>query len=222
MDIWHWRWVEETVWSKYDLDMGRALSARSTRKITQRLHSTTVFYTGYQSFLSIPVPSTQAIDMRRVTDSILCGSFRLVTSLPTATCTIFPTRLGRFVFSYWWKFSGPAILVRWRHVTTTTSTHMNQKLLRWHQQLYLLILLTYLDSALVYFHDNSNVVTKDSLIAIWNKSTEDHVNAVFSNMQFGYYYRCDLILNAAYFYMLANIIDPGNWALAFGWGKVVH
>ena len=88
-----------------------------------------------------------AIDMGRVTDSILCGSFQLVNSLPTATCTIFPTRLGRFVFSYWWKFSGPATLVRWRHVTTTTSTHMNQKLLRWHQQLYLLILLAYFDSA---------------------------------------------------------------------------
>ena len=107
-----------------------------------------LFYIGYQRFiLSIPVPSTQAIDMGRVTESILCGSFRLVNSLPTATCAIFPTRLGRFVFSYWWKFSGPATLVRWRHVTTTTSTHMNQKLLRWHQQLYLLILLTYFDSA---------------------------------------------------------------------------
>ena len=88
-----------------------------------------------------------AIDMGRVTESILCGSFRLVNSLPTATCAIFPTRLGRFVLSYWWKFSGPATLVRWRHVTTTTSTHTNQKLLRWHQQLYLLILLTYFDSA---------------------------------------------------------------------------
>ena len=98
--------------------MGKTLSARSTRKITQRLHSTTVFYTGYQSFLSIPVPSTQAIDMGRVTESILCGSFRLVNSLPTATCTIFPTRLGRFVFSYWWKFSGSITLVRWKHYIT--------------------------------------------------------------------------------------------------------
>ena len=124
--------------------MGRALSARSTRKITQRFHSTTVFYTGYQSFLSIPVPSTQAIDMGRVTESILCGSFRLVNSLPTATCTIFPTRLGRFVFSYWWKFSGSITLVRWKHYTDT-SIHLFQATSATYHELFLL---TYLHEIL--------------------------------------------------------------------------
>ena len=78
-----------------------------------------------------------AIDMGRVTESILCGSFRLVNSLPTATCTIFPTRLGRFVFSYWWKFSGSITLVRWKHYTHT-SIHLFQATSATYHELFLL------------------------------------------------------------------------------------
>ena len=78
-----------------------------------------------------------AIDMGRVTESILCGSFRLVNSLPTATCTIFPTRLGRFVFSYWWKFSGSITLVD-GGTTLHTSTHLFQATSATYHELFLL------------------------------------------------------------------------------------
>ena len=78
-----------------------------------------------------------AIDMGRVTESILCGSFRLVNSLPTATCTIFPTRLGRFVFSYWWKFSGSITLVD-GGTTLHTSIHLFQATSATYHELFLL------------------------------------------------------------------------------------
>ena len=79
-------------------------------------------------------------DVEILTESILCGSFRLVNSLPTATCAIFPTRLGRFVFSYWWKFSGSITLVRWKHYTDT-SIHLFQATSATY---HVLFLLTYL------------------------------------------------------------------------------